>query len=120
MDKRIRTQWVKALRSGKYKQGRGQLKDGNTFCCLGVLCDLFRKSKSNGEEEQWENDVFMGNYTGLPSTVMEWAGLASEDPECRDKSLSRYNDGIPGIEPGTFAVKPKSFKQIATLIEKHL
>lgn len=33
--------WVKALRSGKYKQCRGQLvrrgKDETSYCCLGVL-----------------------------------------------------------------------------------
>jgi hypothetical protein len=40
--------WVKALRSGKYKQGHGALiemqgeerKKIKTYCCLGVLCDV--------------------------------------------------------------------------------
>jgi hypothetical protein len=39
----IKTRWVDALRSGKYKQGRGQLHhtlNENTFCCLGILCDV--------------------------------------------------------------------------------
>lgn len=36
--------WANALRSGKYFQGRGRLRVGNTFCCLGVLCDI------NGEQ----------------------------------------------------------------------
>lgn len=33
-----RKKWIAALRSGKYKQGRGILynKKNNTFCCLGV------------------------------------------------------------------------------------
>lgn len=31
--------WIAALRSGKYKQTRGRLQDGDGFCCLGVLCD---------------------------------------------------------------------------------
>jgi hypothetical protein len=37
----LRKKWVDALRSGKYKQGKGYLhsKD-DTFCCLGVLCDV--------------------------------------------------------------------------------
>jgi hypothetical protein len=33
--------WVKALRSGKYAQGRIRLQDGENFCCLGVACKIF-------------------------------------------------------------------------------
>lgn len=36
-------EWVAALRSGLYKQGRGRLKRGRGYCCLGVaneVCDL--------------------------------------------------------------------------------
>jgi len=37
--------WVKALRSGKYRQGIGVLKmvdtvNGARYCCLGVLCEI--------------------------------------------------------------------------------
>lgn len=33
--------WVKALRSGEYKQGRTKLRSlDDKFCCLGVLCNL--------------------------------------------------------------------------------
>lgn len=32
--------WIKALRSGEYKQGKQYLhRPDNTFCCLGVLLD---------------------------------------------------------------------------------
>jgi len=39
MDPELKRKWIKALRSGKYKQGRGQLwrKSDNSYCCLGVL-----------------------------------------------------------------------------------
>jgi len=37
----VKTEWLKALRSGKYKQGNGCLRDGqDNFCCLGVLADI--------------------------------------------------------------------------------
>lgn len=45
MNKRIKAKWLKALRSGKYKQGTGILRrvDLETaqykYCCLGVLAD---------------------------------------------------------------------------------
>ena len=35
-----RAEWIAALRSGAYKQGRDSLKRGDRFCCLGVACDL--------------------------------------------------------------------------------
>ena len=46
-------EWVDALRSGKYDQGHGQLREQNSFCCLGVLCDIY-------SEDGW-NEV--GEYT---------------------------------------------------------
>lgn len=36
-----KTEWIKALRSGKYLQGSGSLRTkDNKFCCLGVLADV--------------------------------------------------------------------------------
>lgn len=51
--------WVEALRSGKYKQGRGVLRtSNNSFCCLGVLADVYNP-------ELWSSDtevVSVNNY----------------------------------------------------------
>lgn len=33
--------WLKALRSGKYKQTISSLQDRNGYCCLGVACEVF-------------------------------------------------------------------------------
>lgn len=43
MDATIKTAWLEALESGKYKQGKDWLKthDGN-YCCLGVLACVVR------------------------------------------------------------------------------
>jgi hypothetical protein len=32
--------WIKALRSGQYKQCKEQLRNNNKYCCLGVACDI--------------------------------------------------------------------------------
>jgi hypothetical protein len=37
MDKKLKARWVKALESGKYKQGTNRLAGGGYYCCLGVL-----------------------------------------------------------------------------------
>lgn len=34
------TKWVEALRSGKYRQGKGRLKNNDSYCCLGVACEI--------------------------------------------------------------------------------
>lgn len=42
MNPELKAQWLAALRSGKYEQGQGMLRqpiDG-TFCATGVLADL--------------------------------------------------------------------------------
>lgn len=46
MKKSIADKWVRALRSGKYKQGVWMLKSLDRFCCLGVLCEI-QKIKSD-------------------------------------------------------------------------
>lgn len=38
MDAKLKAEWIAALRSGQYKQAREALRDGDGYCCLGVLC----------------------------------------------------------------------------------
>lgn len=48
MDAEIKAKWVKALRSGKYKQGRSALRSAtDEFCCLGVLCNVVAPNEWN-------------------------------------------------------------------------
>jgi len=57
--------WVKALESGKYKQGKGQLVqtvfEEKEYCCLGVLCDVLGVDQKRMREEQ----PMPGRITGL-------------------------------------------------------
>jgi hypothetical protein len=36
----VKRKWIKALRSGDYKQGIWYLEKTGKFCCLGVLADI--------------------------------------------------------------------------------
>ena len=38
-------EWIKALESGKYKQGFCRLKDGTAYCCLGVAAKIAINNK---------------------------------------------------------------------------
>lgn len=37
MNAELKARWVAALRSGEWKQCTGYLRDGDAYCCLGVL-----------------------------------------------------------------------------------
>jgi hypothetical protein len=92
--------WIEALRSGEYEQTTGELrtwdpeKQGYRFCCLGVLCELYRQSpeaEANVTFTGWEtntsrfiarDDVEDGT---LPIPVQEWIGMDSGDPDIYDE-----------------------------------
>lgn len=110
MKKRIADKLVEALRSGKYEQGKGQLKKDNKFCCLGVLCDISKKSEwdYNSASKATEYD----DEEGLPpDNVIKWAGLNSRNGmlSSLDISLVALNDG--NITP------PLTFDEIADIIQ---
>lgn len=65
-----RALWVEALRSGEYEQTKERLKRGNSFCCLGVACEV---AVAEGVVETYD-----GSRTGLPPAVQAWLGVDHE------------------------------------------
>lgn len=116
MKKEIMQDWVKALRSGEYKQGRESLRSQDRYCCLGVLCDLYAKGVEDAPE--WDPlDGYMNMFTCLPKGVQDWAEMVSQDgqyseEEARLRYLVIDNDGDPECSE-----EPKSFAEIADIIE---
>lgn len=119
MNPEVKTEWVRALRSGEYEQGFSALRTNDEFCCLGVLCDLAVKhgvipqpsiisfSKENycyGEEQ---------NASFLPNEVVKWAGLPDANPKI-------YSDEFAGEALSSFNDAEDTFDQIADLIEEQL
>lgn len=91
MKKDIAMKWVEALRSGKYKQTRGTLKNNEGFCCLGVLCEI------NGIDMTVQSEAYpkIKYDLGLNDDL----GLSKD----RYFSLSSLNDhGIENLERLTF------------------
>jgi len=118
MNKRIKKIWLRELRSGVYEQGREKLlqvdeKTGEeSFCCLGVLCNIHAEETGG----VWNELNRYHDTAGLlPFKVRNWAGLDNADPVVGKHSLSEWNDGEFWDDR-----KPKTFKQIANLIEKYL
>lgn len=131
MKKSLKKKWVAALTDGSYKQGERYLRTNDTFCCLGVLCDLYAHENKNGEwvgegfvvegavEIDAENDPFnkwvLDGSTMPPLAVMQWAGIDVDDA----RMLAAHNDSrwAPGFL-GHRASHP--FSDIATLIHDYL
>ena len=95
MKQEIAELWAQALESGEYKQGTGRLRNGDQFCCLGVLSDLHcRSTKST-----WTLGVstvdsniyycYKGLSFHLPDEVKEWAEIVSH----RSSPKVRMRDG---------------------------
>lgn len=116
MDKKLKAKWVKALRSGKYKQGKGVLRTAdNKFCCLGVLVDVMNK-------KAWSKG------TALSSVLIK--GLARDvacyQAEEQATALDRDTMNRIGLEPHrqgeliNMNDDGKKFETIANHIEANL
>ena len=133
MNQEIKKQWIAALLSGDYEQGKAYLHTQNTlgkedkFCCLGVLCDLAVKAGVIPEPKKLYSEVFLYGALDevlededistsfntrddkvLPFAVGQWAGLDDPNPAIGGYTLAYAND------------KGGTFTTIAKLIEKNL
>jgi len=112
----FKTEWLAALRSGDYKQGKATLYNpiGDTFCCLGVAGDIcgIPKKEMDGKhllvqmEEYTNGDKYPDilKATNRPSA-----------PRTAVSELYSKNDGV-----GNFSGKQWTFLEIADWIEENL
>ena len=109
MNKTVIRKWAEALESGEYMQGYGQLYDGETYCCLGVLCQLHMQETG----EVWEEDedgmhCYLGHANYLPATVANWAGLEmvpSVKYDSKRESLDLLNDNMIGFNEIAISIR---------------
>jgi hypothetical protein len=110
---------IAALRSGEFKQGKLRLRPtSNTFCCLGVACELYRRETGQGEWVPAHDDEahpslqeFVmpdeGTTSGVLSpSVRKWLGWASDKGSTSEACLAERNDS------------GATFSEIADLIEQ--
>jgi hypothetical protein len=123
VNKEIKALWIKALRSGEYLQGQGALReefvetDESSYCCLGVLCDLYAKNVE--DSPTWQSydasergRSFGGREAYPPRFVQEWAGLNDEE----GSFASGYGDWSSLAEMNDSG---HTFEEIASVIEKN-
>jgi hypothetical protein len=120
MNKEIKARWVAALRSGKYQQGRHWLCNRNTYCCLGVLCELAVEAGV----ALAESDKGLTRYKGhsdaefeakYPSKgIQDWVGITVMEPLVA--AAGRKSIGLGELNDSGYF----SFHEIADLIEAQL
>lgn len=100
MNKKVKTKWLKALRSGRYKQTKAQLMNNDGYCCLGV-CLITNKLMTKKAIDN--HQVFEGAM--LPSKIRINIGLTVKTQE----KLVNMNDA-----------EGKDFREIADWIEENI
>lgn len=117
MKRELRDQWATALRSGAYKQGRGQMHDpvANTFDCFGVLCRVAGKDpygegvndiENTDPEEPGDADI---TREILSKRTCDEFGIT----ECEAAEFVALNDGT--LANGVW--KHFTFEEIAAIVE---
>ena len=130
MKKKNATKWVKALRSGKFKQGCGWLvhdycgANERRHCCLGVLAEINGFNGNNGlfgcetlEGIENECDLFTEDGTPLigdkDEANMVKVVLRTRTKKSERVTIRKFANLADANDKGA------SFKTIATWIEKN-
>lgn len=136
MKPEVKAVWTEALRSGTYPQTIfalcGTLDGTPAYCCLGVLCEIYRLqnplSTRWGDGDEFEiGDDGTGNpidssYDMLPLTIQLWAGLDSANGKFEASpnfvSPVKINPNFPGMSLVNLNDSGATFAQIADIIER--
>lgn len=103
--KKFWREWIDALRSGNFPQGRMRLKEvvSGGYCCLGVGCEVkgegtfvapdnFFEININGEDKKWESEPNWSVYS-------DWLGI---NPASRFDHPLHTEEDNGGWQPDTF------------------
>ena len=117
MNQEYKALWLAGLRSGRYEQGRGRLREGSKFCCLGVCEDVmmpFTHNRWNGNDICTE-DGRLAHQGHLLEITVSLLGVDANKiiPELTDRK--GWTVQLTGLNDA--AVEPLTFAQIADVIE---
>ena len=101
MNAEIKQQWVEALRSGEYKQGKDYLRRDGEYCCLGVLCDLHAQATGYRWDQNTRSNTYRNADLYAPDEVLDWAGLTDQ----QGRVLATLNDGNANFNAIAFAIE---------------
>jgi hypothetical protein len=115
LSKEFKETWIAALKSGKYQQTDAVLYEGvdeetkkPKMCCLGVACDLVGMDRNNLYNQ------------GLPKGVIEDKNIENLPTCLREITVEDYESAKGLGKLAYFNDNGKSFKWIASYIERYL
>jgi hypothetical protein len=96
--------WLAALRSGRYEQTKGRLRDNTgAMCCLGVMCDVVNPDAWKVTESQagmivsntWFGAISLppDDFTealGLDSDQVRYLATLNDDLDCNFQEIADY------------------------------
>lgn len=124
MNPEVKAEWLAALRSGEFEQGKNRLANDGKYCCLGVLCELAVRA---GVAEKWvqhpDGAMKYGHRNAtdysdkesgvLPYSVQRWANMPDNNPDVFLGNDAPYNLAALNDDG-------RSFDYIADAIEESL
>lgn len=123
MNKEIKARWIEALRSGNYEQGKYYLRRGDSYCCLGVLCDIVKDEVNYNWMPVQDSMGTLYKFDEadeiLPKVVADYADLQLSPKIEIPSSLANF------VQTNTMEIavlndsEDYSFDELADLIEKH-
>lgn len=119
----VKAKWLAALRSGDYKQTAGTLRDEdkpNSFCCLGVLCNIHAQEHPKFAKEQTDIKTYDGEQDTPSERVLEWAFGANYNSSMDSCVLVKTSVGSNATLAELNDSGRYTFKAIANVIEKQL
>ena len=122
MDKNIKKLWIKALRSGEFKQCKNYLSKDGKYCALGVLSVLALMEGVCTYNEEGGMGRFDNRRFRLSYNVMKWAAIAQEEERFLDPKELGVLIKIKNKETSILELNDtgKSFKEIARIIVIYL
>lgn len=108
--------WLKALRSGWYKQGKGNLAKTKgksvRYCCLGVLCEVAGMKRKPAFHDPANVFAYSDHAERCPPKAIRFAALRNSEGQAFDNweepSCIEMNDE-----------RTWNFKKIADYLEEH-
>lgn len=113
---------VEALRSGRYNQYKGGLKsprEKNSFCCLGVACDISNMGFWTITDNYLTPYGESGGY--LTKAVINWLGWQDKKGTTSiETTIETKDDSTHHASLASFNDEGFTFDQIADIIEAGL
>ena len=119
-----RKEWIVALRSGNYKQGKAKLRTADDYyCCLGVACDVAGDPGEKIEQQSYYS-YFDPNTkyrvaSSLPSHILNYYGFSGPTGQYNRKEYAEGSFGYMSSLSNKNDFDGMDFNEIADIIENN-